>query len=89
MPKGNKYGYLNPYYPSTGYKKLIPALPPNVQVKHDPINISGKFMKGIDGRLLLLAARVTRVVKLERCEFEYHQAVEVQGYLERVTFLIH
>lgn len=86
MPKGNKYGSLGPYYPSTGNKKLIPALPNNVQVKYKPPFYQFKFMHGIDGHLFYLAARVSRVIKLERCEYHHPVAVEVQGYVERVRF---
>lgn len=45
-----------------------------------------RMTKGPEARLLFLAGRVTKLFKYERVELTYHQAVEVRGYAERVSY---
>ena len=76
--------FWKPHYPTTPYKKLIPALSPDVRVKYYPIKSNSAFLKGYEGRLQLLAGRMTDLIKLERIEISLIQAEELRPYAERV-----
>ncbi|XP_015787316.1 39S ribosomal protein L17, mitochondrial [Tetranychus urticae] len=70
--------------PSTANKKLIPILPPEVKVKRGPISLNKVWYRGSSGRLIVIGQHITQLFKFERITLDYHHALEVQGYTERL-----
>lgn len=63
----------------------MPALSPDVRVKLKPIRQNNMYLKGMEGRMVILSYKMTELVKKERVELLFHQAEEIRPYVECVS----
>lgn len=85
MRTNRDWKFFKPMYPTTLVKKQIPALPSDVRVTLKPFKANSLYLKGFEGRLLILSARMTTLFKMERIELIKEQAEDLRPYVERVS----
>lgn len=77
------YNKAQPRIP-TPHKKLIPALPSDVNVRKSPMLMPNATRILPRDQLYPYRLKITALFKYERIKLPYHQAVAVREYSERV-----
>lgn len=79
-----KWLYFPVWQPQTPYEKLVPALPKNVAVPRKAPYLRMKFDFSADASRMNMAGKVSKLIKYERTELPWHQAVETRATVERL-----
>lgn len=79
-----KWRWFPVWQPATPNEKLVPALASDVVVPKKGPRLYQKYGFKLDDQRVVYASKVTKLIKYERVEFPYHQAIEIRACTERL-----